>query len=100
MPVDTPFEVIYNAVMSAIFERIARARGSCVTFTVYQLAKQAGLKPRPIVLTVIRSIVEDLMAKGQVQICWRNKRYIRYMVTKDSELWKEAKGLTPECLQH
>jgi len=100
MPMDIPFEVIYNAVMDVIYRLIAGARGSCVTFTVGQLCKWAGLRHDPITCTVIRHILNDLMQKGLIQVCWKNRKYTRFIVTKDSELWKKVKGLTTENLQH
>jgi len=75
------------AVITAIMILISKAKGSCVTFTSKKLAVIAGLPTQPILLTVIRDVLENLRSEGLIKRYKRTSHGVKYMVTKDSPLW-------------
>ncbi|RLF17619.1 MAG: DNA-binding protein [Thermoprotei archaeon] len=79
--------------VEAVSYLIAKARGSCVTFTPKRVAQVAGLDTKPVTLSVVKYVLEKMRSRGLISI-WDSKRKTRYIVTKDSPLWKivKAKG--------
>ena len=72
-------------------EIILRSRGSCVTFKTKDVAKVAGLSTHPIVLSVVRSILDEMVRKGLIGVWRAGRRRRRYIVAEGSPLWREAK---------
>jgi len=94
------------AVMSAIAELVLRAKGSCVTFTSKKIAQISGLPTQPVLLTIIRDILENLQNEGLIIRYSKTSHGIKYMITKDSPLWNlissklnlKNKDMHPEIL--
>ncbi|MCD6509205.1 MAG: hypothetical protein J7L11_02280 [Thermoprotei archaeon] len=83
---------VEEVALRALIELIANTKGSCMTFTPKKVAIQAGLDTKPVTLTVVKYVLEKLRKEGLVKV-WRSSRRMRYMVTKESPLWQEAKKL-------
>lgn len=75
------------AVIEAMGDLIKKSRGSCVTFTCKKLATIAGLPSQPVLLTVIRSVLDELCDKGLITRYSRSSHGIKYMATKESPIW-------------
>jgi len=106
-----PNGLVEQVTLRAIMEIIASAKGTCVTFTPKKVAIKAGLDTKPVTLTVVKSYIEELREKGLVKVWgtrWKYYRtrkgrvrrpYIhRYIVTRESPLWQEAKKAPLEKL--
>ncbi len=78
------------AVISAIIELVSRAKGSCVTFTSKKIAQIAGLPTQPVLLTIIRDVLENLRSEGLIIRYSKTSHGVKYMITKDSPLWTFA----------
>ena len=78
---------VVRIALEAVSELIIKARGSCVTFTPKRIARLAGLDTKPVTLSVVKYVLERLRSKGLIDI-WDSKRRTRYIVTKESPLWK------------
>ena len=90
--------LVYEAVERLIY----MARGSCRTFTPKQVAKAAGLDTKPVTLTVVRYFLEEMRKKGLIDL-YRIRRggqgngsVYRYIITRESPLWKLVKSKTPK----
>jgi len=83
---------VREMVTDAICKIIAEARGTCVTFTPKRVAIKANLSTKPIALAMIRDIIEDLREKGLLDLLKKTNRHYKYIITKDSPLWKKAKN--------
>jgi len=95
------FSWIVYSVFSALERKVKFARGTAVTFRCKHLARY--VVPKPVVLTVIRHILEELRKKGYIDV-WSVRRvgnygYRRYILRKDSPLWEFLKNSTPSDLQ-
>ena len=90
------YDLIVKLTEEALMDLIARARGSCVTFKAKTLAKRAGLSTKPITLTLITHYLSELEAKGLVSVWKRGSHGTKYIVTRESPLWQEAKRLAEE----
>ena len=75
------------AVISAIIELISRAKGSCVTFTSKKIAQIAGLPTQPVLLTIVRDVLENLRNEGLIIRYNKTSHGVKYMITKESPLW-------------
>jgi len=92
------YDLIVKLTEEALMDLIARARGSCVTFKARTLAKRAGLSTKPITLTLITHYLSELEAKGLISVWKRGSHGTKYMITRESPLWQEAKKAPLEKL--
>ena len=85
----------YNAfsalVINTLLEMIRRTRGSLVTFNPKKIAVLAGIDAHPVILTLVRDVVERLREKGLVSVYGKSKHGIKYAVHRGSPLWTLAK---------
>jgi len=97
------FEEIVYSVLTSLDRMVKLSRGTAVTFRCKNLART--VVPKPVVLTVIKHILEEFRKKGYIDV-WSVRRIgetgrgvSRYILTKDSPLWKFLKNATIEDLQ-
>ena len=90
------YDELEKLIISGLHRIIARARGSCVTFTPKRVALEAGVEAKPITLTLVRDILEGLEEKGLVELYKNGCHGYKYIVTRESPLWQEAKRLAEE----
>ncbi|HDI75479.1 MAG: hypothetical protein DRJ98_04865 [Thermoprotei archaeon] len=92
------YRKIRLAVIEAMGDLIKKSRGSCVTFTCKKLAIIAGLPSQPVLLTVIRSVLDELCDKGLITRYSKSSHGIKYMATKESPIWMAFKQGDSETL--
>ncbi|RLF22672.1 MAG: hypothetical protein DRN15_08315 [Thermoprotei archaeon] len=85
------FDEIERLTFKALSELIRNARGTCVTFTCKKLAKMAKLSTKPVTLTLVREVLEQLRREGLISIYKVSSHGIKYMITRDSPLWHACK---------
>ncbi|MHC1627269.1 MAG: hypothetical protein ACXQTI_00335 [Candidatus Nezhaarchaeales archaeon] len=83
-----PFTEIEKKTLKALTELVCSSRGNCITFTCKKLAKMAGLSTKPVTLTLVREVLEELRRQGLITIYKKSRHSVKYMLTKDSPLWK------------
>jgi len=91
------YEEIKLMVVSAIVNLIARTKGTCLTFTSKKLAQVAGLPTQPVLLTIVRDVLENLRREGLIVRYSKTSHGVKYMITKDSPLW--AYAVSGECVE-
>lgn len=85
------YEELKKSVLEALMLIIRRTRGNCVTFTSKKIAITASLPPTPVLLTVIRDILEGLHKNGLISRYSKSSHGVKYMVTSSSPLWQWAR---------
>ncbi|RLF25087.1 MAG: hypothetical protein DRN15_00045 [Thermoprotei archaeon] len=75
----------------ALVSMIRETKGTCITVTPKKVALKAGLDAKPITLTVVRYVLDRLLELGWLRV-WKTSRRIKYIITKESPLWTEAKS--------
>jgi hypothetical protein len=78
-------------VLNTLLEMIRRTRGSLVTFNPKKIAVLAGIDTHPVILTLVKDVLEGLREKGLISIAGKSKHGVKYAVTKSSPLWALAK---------
>jgi len=86
------YEDIERLTILGIKALVKGARGDHVLFKPKKLAKIAGLSTKPITLTLVRHALEELRMKGLIDLYARTSRGYKYIITRDSPLWKEVKA--------
>ncbi len=81
------YEDIERLTLQALGRLVKGARGSCVTFTCKKLAKIANLSTKPITLTLVREVLEQLRREGLIEIYKISSHGIKYTITRSSPLW-------------
>ncbi|HDD64180.1 MAG: hypothetical protein DRO65_00085 [Candidatus Altiarchaeales archaeon] len=81
-------------VLYALMKLVKKAKGSCVTFTSKKIAITAGLPVQPILLTVIRDILDGLCDNKLILRYSKSSHGIKYMIVSTSPLWKYLKSLS------
>ncbi len=79
-------------VIGSLADLIRRTKGNMLTFTAKKVAVNAGLPPQPILLTLVKDVLEALTREGLISRFSRSSHGTKYVVTRDSPLWKLAKG--------
>ncbi len=101
------FSLIVEEVAIGIWKAIREAKGNCVSFTPRRLVEYAGEKNnvKPIKLTLIKYVLDELVKKGVLQKCDNNRyRICKYVVCEDEKisedlknpLWELCKTSNPE----
>ncbi len=98
------FSAIVEEVALGIWKAIKDARGSCVSFTPRRIVEYAGEKGniKPIKLTLVKYILEELAKKGILEKADKHYRICRYIGDPSNEetknpLWELCKSVdTPE----
>ena len=93
-----PFEIIERKTIEALAELIRRQKGGCLTFTCKHLARLAGLDTKPVTLTLIREVIEELRRRGWLEIYKISSHGIKYKITCKSPAWKILKTTVPTSL--
>lgn len=78
-------------VVNAMLDMIRRTKGSLVTFNAKKVAVLAGIDTHPVVLTLVKDVIERLREKGLVTVFGKSKHGIKYAIHRDSPLWSLAK---------
>ncbi|RLE82321.1 MAG: hypothetical protein DRJ51_01580 [Thermoprotei archaeon] len=86
------YEKLRLTVISILVDLIRRSRGTCITFTGKKIAILAGLSPQPVLLTVVKSILEELRRERLISRYSRSSHGIKYIITRDSPLWQVVKS--------
>lgn len=73
-------------------DMISRTKGSMLTFNAKKIAVNAGLPTHPVLLTLVKDILEQLHAHGLIQRMAKSSHGLKYSVTKESKLWELSKG--------
>ncbi len=81
------FEDIERLTLEALGKLVKKARGSCVTFTCKKLAKTANISTKPVTLTLVREVLEQLRREKLIDIYKISSHGIKYTITKESPLW-------------
>jgi hypothetical protein len=87
-------------VVQAVLEMVRCARGSIVTFNARKVAQmmralrppETELEIKPVVLTLVKDVLEGLRERGYLEVLSENKHGVKYAVTKGSPLWRVAKN--------
>ena len=86
------YEELKYLVMRVLTDMIKNTRGNCITFTSKKIALKAGLNPQPILLTVIREILESLRERNVIRRYSKSSRGIKYIITSNSPLWTAVRS--------
>lgn len=62
-----------------------------MTFNPKKIAVLAGIDTHPVMLTLVKDVLEGLREKGFINVAGRSKHGVKYAVTKNSPLWILAK---------
>jgi hypothetical protein len=87
-------------VVQAVLEMIRETRGSMVTFNARKVVlMMRALRPpdreldvKPVILTLVKDVLEGLREKGYLEILSENDHGVKYAVRKGSPLWTLAKN--------
>lgn len=86
------YDELQQVVLEALFKLIRATKGSMLTFNAKKLAVVASLPTHPVVLTLIKDVIERLRARGLVQKISQSSHGVKYAITQDSPLWTMAKS--------
>jgi hypothetical protein len=79
-------------VVQAILEMIRKTRGSIVTFNAKKIAVIANIETQPVILTLVKDVLERFRERGYLEVLGKTKHGVKYAVRKDSPLWILAKN--------
>jgi hypothetical protein len=85
------YERLQRTVLVTLAKMIRATKGSMLTFNAKKIAVLAGLPTHPVVLTLIKEVIEQLNEKGLVRRISRSSHGVKYAVNKESPLWLAAK---------
>jgi len=78
---------LQRIVIETLGEMIASTKGSMLTFNAKKIASRAGLPTHPVVLTLVKEVIEQLRARGLVRRLSRTAHGVKYAVDRESPLW-------------
>ncbi|MGB9709226.1 MAG: hypothetical protein ACP5II_04335 [Infirmifilum sp.] len=81
-----------SKVILTILEMIRHTRGGMITFNTKKIAVLAGIDTHPVVLTLIKDVLERLKEREYINEVGKSKHGVKYSVTRDSPLWALAKN--------
>jgi len=90
--------LIERKTIEALAELIRRQKGGCLTFTSKRLALLAGLDTKPVTLSLIKYVIEELRSRGWLEIYKVSSHGTKYIITCRSPAWKILKNTTPSSL--
>lgn len=70
---------------------IRRTKGNVITFTSKKVAVHAGIPPHPVVLTLVKDVLENLRKEGYIKRLAKTSHGTKYMVDRTSIFWKASK---------
>jgi hypothetical protein len=71
---------------------IKKSRGSLVTFNAKKIAVLANIETQPVVLTLVKDVLEKLRERGYLEVLGKTKHGVKYAVRRDTPLWVLAKN--------
>jgi len=85
------YQDLRDKVTMVLYTLINRAKGTCITFTSKRIAVMAGLPPQPVLLTIIKDILDEYKKVGFLDYYSKTSHGTKYIITNESPLWKEFK---------
>jgi len=85
------YEEIEFGVRYALYKLVKGAKGTMITFTPKRIAVLGGLSTKPVVLSIVRHILEMYREKGWISLYKKTRHGYRYQITRDSPLWERLK---------
>ncbi|MEM1928490.1 MAG: hypothetical protein QXH81_00805 [Thermofilaceae archaeon] len=82
---------LQKIVVETLANMISATKGSMLTFNAKKIASEAGLPTHPVVLTLIKEVIEQLRAQGLVRRLSKTAHGVKYAVNRESPLWFLAK---------
>lgn len=92
LPIYRNYDELKFIVVSTIMNLIKRTKGNVLTFTAKKIAVHAGIQSHPVVLTLIKDVLENLRREGYIRRLARTSHGTKYIVDRNSALWRAAKG--------
>ncbi len=100
------FNIVLEEVATGIWKAVKEARGNCVSFTPKKVLEYAGVTEdvKPIMLTLVRYILDELVKKDLLQRDEKRYRICRYNIYEDGSmsenpLWELCKSSdTPDSV--
>ncbi|RLE88820.1 MAG: hypothetical protein DRJ96_01510 [Thermoprotei archaeon] len=86
------YEGLQRMVVAALAKMIRSTKGTMLTFNAKKIAVMAGLPTHPVVLTLIKEVIEQMRARGLVRRISRSSHGVKYAITRDSPFWLLAKA--------
>jgi len=86
------YEEFSRRVILTLIDMIRRTKGGMITFNSKKIAVLAGIESHPVVLTLIKDVLERLKERGYVEEVGRTKHGVKFSVTRESPLWILAKN--------
>lgn len=86
------YGVFSAKVVQTLLDMIRRTRGGMITFNSKKIAVLAGIDSHPVVLTLVKDVLERLEEKGYIREIGKTKHGVKYSVTRESPLWVLAKN--------
>ncbi|MCD6457578.1 MAG: hypothetical protein B6U95_05470 [Thermofilum sp. ex4484_82] len=93
------YDEIKALVVITIISLIRKTKGSAITFTAKKIAVSAGLPAQPVILTLVKDILENLSREKLIKVYSKTSHGVKYMITKSSALWLIAKGKGKKTLK-
>ena len=78
--------------VQTILDMIKKSRGSLVTFNAKKIAVLANIETQPVILTLVKDVLEKLRERGCLEVLGKTKHGTKYAVKKGSPLWVLAKN--------
>ncbi len=90
-------------IIRTLCEMVTKTKGNMLTFNSKKIAILAGIDTHPVILTLIKDVLEGLRRRGLIKIMGRSRHGTKYMIDKKSPLWILAKNgveITNETLMN
>ncbi len=78
-------------IVSTLMKMIKHTRGNVLTFNTKKIAVYANIETHPVILTLVKDVLENLRKEGYIRRLGKSRHGIKYMINRDSPLWKAAK---------
>jgi len=78
-------------VISTLIQMIRRTKGNMLTFNSKKIAILAEIDTHPVILTLVKDVLEDLRRRGYVSYMGKSKHGVKYVINSSSPLWQAAK---------
>ncbi len=85
------YDELKYVVVKTIMMLIKKTKGSVITFTAKKIAMHAGIPTHPVVLTLIKDVLDNLTHEGYVKKMAKTSHGTKYMVGISSPLWRASK---------
>jgi len=85
------YNSLQKIVVNTLAYMISKTKGSMITFNAKKIAVNAGLPTHPVLLTLIKDVLEQLRAHGFISRFSRSSHGVKYAITKESAFWRLSK---------